>query len=310
METKETETGDMSALFSQWINQAAQTWQQMLQTGADPAANSTGPTEDDSSSDDDPHRMHRDTMFDNWQTLAKCMGQPEALSSLFSDMSKRPEVLSALVQTGWQAFHQLQQQGADPLDITNRFADTRHLFRPDEKDVNRWIDFYDKEFRKLIHMPQMGLTPLHQEKINCSLERFNEMQRETTRFILLLWGPVEEATRQMQEQILHWAAAGKMPSDSKALYKQWIKILENRYTQMFQSRSYLQTMQKAISANQQYQAARKDFLESVLQYFGVPTNRDIDDVYRELYRLKKRVKTLEKQVSDAAPKNRAAAAAG
>jgi polyhydroxyalkanoate synthesis regulator phasin len=43
-----------------------------------------------------------------------------------------------------------------------------------------------------------------------------------------------------------------------------------------------------------YMVARQELFRDTLQTFQMPTNKDMDDLYKELYRLKKRVKQLEK----------------
>jgi archaellum component FlaC len=42
--------------------------------------------------------------------------------------------------------------------------------------------------------------------------------------------------------------------------------------------------------------AKQEFLRDGLQQLPIPTNKDMDDLYKELYLLKKRIKALEKKV--------------
>ncbi|MDD5171069.1 MAG: hypothetical protein PHN75_19795, partial [Syntrophales bacterium] len=44
--------------------------------------------------------------------------------------------------------------------------------------------------------------------------------------------------------------------------------------------------------------AKNQFLQYMLQGLPVPTNKDMDEIYKEMYLLKKKVRTLEKQLDD------------
>jgi polyhydroxyalkanoate synthesis regulator phasin len=43
-----------------------------------------------------------------------------------------------------------------------------------------------------------------------------------------------------------------------------------------------------------FSVAKNQFLQDLLQSLPVPTHKEMDDLYKELYALKKKVKSLEK----------------
>jgi hypothetical protein len=76
----------------------------------------------------------------------------------------------------------------------------------------------------------------------------------------------------------------------------WIKTLEGHYMTLFRSTEYTQAMSKTINAMEDYTVARHEIVQDYLQMFPVPTNEDMDEVYKEIYELKKKVKALEKRL--------------
>jgi polyhydroxyalkanoate synthesis regulator phasin len=76
----------------------------------------------------------------------------------------------------------------------------------------------------------------------------------------------------------------------------WIKILEGHYMTLFQSQDYNQTMARTLEALNQFLAARRDVFEDALKLLPVSTYRDMDEVNREIYQLKRRIRTLEKKL--------------
>jgi polyhydroxyalkanoate synthesis regulator phasin len=52
-----------------------------------------------------------------------------------------------------------------------------------------------------------------------------------------------------------------------------------------------------LDAFEDYQATRDDLLQDVLKSLPVPTNRDMDALYKEIYELKKKIRTLEQKAA-------------
>jgi polyhydroxyalkanoate synthesis regulator phasin len=46
----------------------------------------------------------------------------------------------------------------------------------------------------------------------------------------------------------------------------------------------------------EFSTAKNDLLEDILTMFPISTQKDMDDLYKEIYLLKKRIKALEKKL--------------
>jgi polyhydroxyalkanoate synthesis regulator phasin len=55
-------------------------------------------------------------------------------------------------------------------------------------------------------------------------------------------------------------------------------------------------MAKTLDAMNQFLAARNEVLQDALKLLPVSTHRDMDDVNREIYLLKRRIRSLEKKL--------------
>jgi polyhydroxyalkanoate synthesis regulator phasin len=67
---------------------------------------------------------------------------------------------------------------------------------------------------------------------------------------------------------------------------------------LFQSNQYTETMAKTLDALNQFLAARNDVLEDAFKLLPICTYRDMDEINREIYQLKKRIRTLEKKLQN------------
>lgn len=89
-----------------------------------------------------------------------------------------------------------------------------------------------------------------------------------------------------------------IPNDSEQLeaYKRiWIDIFENDFTELFDSGKFGQNYGKLVSAELELTKHWENVLNVLLNSMRLPTRKEIDEVYKELHELRKRVKKLEKK---------------
>jgi hypothetical protein len=94
--------------------------------------------------------------------------------------------------------------------------------------------------------------------------------------------------------------ASSIPQDSEQLeaYKRiWIDIFENDFTQLFDSEKFGQNYSKLVSAELDLTRHWENILNVTLQSLRLPTRKEVDEVYKELHELRKRVSKLEKRGS-------------
>ncbi|MGB6012194.1 MAG: poly(R)-hydroxyalkanoic acid synthase subunit PhaE, partial [Desulfobacterales bacterium] len=129
-----------------------------------------------------------------------------------------------------------------------------------------------------------------------TVDKFNIFQSNLTEFLRLLSLPMEKTFQVMQEKLTELADESNLPEDSKAYYQMWIKILEGHYMTLFQSFEYTKILNKTLHSMSEFSEAKKEFLQDTLLYMlPVPTQKEMDELYKEIYLLKKRIKELEKR---------------
>lgn len=74
----------------------------------------------------------------------------------------------------------------------------------------------------------------------------------------------------------------------------WIDIFENDFTQLFDSQTFSENFGKLISSELELSKHWNNMLSTLLETANVPTKNDIDEIYKELHSLRKRVSKLEK----------------
>lgn len=287
-------------LLTAWIKSAADFWSSALQGW--PKAASSG--EGTSTGEKSRAQESFETVFQSWQTFSSVAGDPGAMEA-FSNLGRTmPDLLMKMIQGSWRSYYYLQQQ---LLEKSSRIGESTAAFNFDNLDeevFKAWTEIYENEFRQYFYIPQLGLTRFYQEKFNEALDKHNRFQSQYAEFMSLIFLPVEKSFKVMQQQLSDMAREGKLPDSSNDYYKLFIKILEGHYMSLFKSREYVESMGKTLTALEEFIAARNDIRQTVLKTMAVPNQNELDDLYKEIYQLKKKVKTLEKAQSAARQKSK------
>ena len=68
--------------------------------------------------------------------------------------------------------------------------------------------------------------------------------------------------------------------------------------ELFRSPEWHQSLNRLIDEAANFRISRNEILMDFLQFLPIPTNKDMDDVYKELYHLKKTVKEMAKKMKE------------
>jgi polyhydroxyalkanoate synthase subunit PhaE len=167
----------------------------------------------------------------------------------------------------------------------------------DQGVFKAWREIYEEEFSQYFQVPQLGLARYYQERLNHLLDQSNVLNTSLSEFLYLLYLPMEKSLKVFQDKIEDLYKEGNIPDKAKDYYNLWVKILEGHYMNLFKSPEYLASFREMLNQAENYVTAKNEVLQDILQTLPVPTNRDMDDIYKDLYLLKKRVKALEKELA-------------
>ena len=230
----------------------------------------------------------------NWQTMAGAMATPESMSALFKGSGAMPEVLLKLAQTSMGSVMEMQQT---MIQRAGRIGDSAKAYQFQDIDENIfrvWTDIYEKEFQQFFRIPQLGLMRTYQEKANLVADKYNLFQSTLSEFLSLLGLPFNRSMQVMQEKMGEMAENGELTDDTKVYYNMWVKVLEGHFMTLFQTPEYVETLTRTVNALTDFSAAKDAALEDMLSMLPVARKTEMDDIARELYELKKRLRKLEK----------------
>jgi len=294
MSEKREKKEDPQALLSEWMKTANDFWESMFRAWTD-ATHAFQPPKASRKGTAGRTQASMDTAMKTWQAVFSAMSKPEIMEPMFKGIGVMPEILMKMAQTSLAGFLQTQHKWFERAGRIGKSVEAYTFEDLDENAFRAWAEIYEKEFRQFLNIPQLGLTRFYQEKMNRALDKFNMFQAAMTEFLRLLYLPVTRSFGVMQEKLGEMVDAGKLPEDSKTYYQMWIKILEGHYMTLFQSPEYVNILGNTLVSMSDFTAAKNEVIEDMLNMFPIPKQKDMDELYREIYLLKKRIKALEKK---------------
>lgn len=234
------------------------------------------------------------SLFRTWGTVSSAMSEPAMASYMAGAMTSLPEIMTRFFQTGMSGFLKAQEQAAEKLGSLIGKTEAYRFDNLDQGSLKVWADFYEKEIRQYLKAPQLGLFRFYQEHLNQAMDKYTTMKAKLADFLHLLALPMEKSLKVLADTFEEQVKQGKVPPDPRENYRLWVKILEGHYMTLFKSDEYTRVLADTLAAFEDFVIARNRIFTDMMQALPIPTNRDLDDLYEEIYHLKKRLRELEK----------------
>ncbi len=302
MEQKEDRNGkneatDMANMMGEWIKNAMTFWENMPQMQPFGSAvfpfftkQQQGPAYQAQKS------MERGTKIA--QALFSMLGEPENLDALFNAADTVPEFVMRLSRQVGEAYFGAQKSFAERAASLGKHEKAYNFKDLDHETFEAFREIYEKEFQKFFHVPQIGLARFYQERVNKTIDKYNLFQSALGEFVYLFYVPMEKSASVLQEKIEEMVNKGEISDNYKDYYSLWVKILEGHYMKLLQSPEYTSVLSKTIDSLVEYRSARDEMMYDLLKNVPIPTNRDMDDLYKEFYQLKKKVRDLSRKLEE------------
>jgi len=292
MNQDQKERSGPETLLAAWMKAGAEFWGSMMKM-LPSTPEMLAPSEEAIKSR--PQEVLKSTMK-MWQSLFSTLSEQEGMDTLFKGIHTLPEIVLKMAKTGWDGYFDLQRLWFEKAGKIGKHTEAYKFEDLSQSVFKIWTEIYEKEFKQFITVPQLGLTRFYQERVREAVNKFNLFQAKIAEFFYLLYLPMENSLKVMQEKLEELTKEGKIPTSPQEYYQMWLKILEGHYMTLFKSPEYAQVLGNTLNAMEEFTLARQKFLQDLMQMFPAPTYKDIDDLSKEIYELKKRVKEMAEKV--------------
>ncbi|OPY09138.1 MAG: Poly(R)-hydroxyalkanoic acid synthase subunit (PHA_synth_III_E) [Syntrophaceae bacterium PtaB.Bin095] len=295
-DNQQGKTAGMS-FFNDWIKSGTDFWASMLK--AAPAA-PEAPAESHGKKGARSRPMESlESAVRMWQSLASVMGEPAMADAALKGLSALPDIFLRAAQASWDVCFQIQKSGIEKAGKIGQKVEAYRFESLDQESFQALREIYEKEIRQYFYIPQLGLTRFYQERVGIFLDRLNLLEATLGEFMAMLNLPFEQTNKVMQQEMERLTREGKVPKEAKSLYNLWVKVLEGHFMTLFKSPEYNQTLADLFIKATDFIVAKNEVFQDILQILPVPTYKEVDELYRDLHALKKRVRELEGQLNPA-----------
>ena len=146
----------------------------------------------------------------------------------------------------------------------------------------------------LTSMGPMRAFASNSKKISTELIQINESLMEFNKFVTEYYKQLSETWSEAQKKVN--LKAPDVPHDTEQMesFKRiWIDIFDNDYTELFDSEKFGENYGKLVSKELELTKHWNNISNVILQSANLPSKEEIDEVYKEIHALKKRVTKLE-----------------
>lgn len=296
MHNQEKETPFANPFSDNWMDAAAKFWETSFKLQTDAMENMSGMM---NLFNTDSSRSKADTFFKMGNSINKFVFSFFSNPANLSGFSSASEVIPVL------AMNMANNLTASFAEIQSMLAEKSSKLGVGFKEIKMdefntgiykiWKELYESDFQKFYHIPQLGLTRNYQEQMNDAADKGTRFFMAFSEFMGLLSAPLEKAGSSVMETYQKMVDENQISDEPKQVYKIWIKTLEGYYMQLLQSSEYNRAMNDLINCQAEYKKAMGQILTACYKQLQIPTNQELDELYREIYLLKKKLRSVEKE---------------
>ncbi|MEC4848531.1 MAG: poly(R)-hydroxyalkanoic acid synthase subunit PhaE [Nitrosarchaeum sp.] len=184
-----------------------------------------------------------------------------------------------------------------------------------QKDVTDYYKHLSLFWTDILHLmsskPQAltSLGPMrafasNSKKISTELIQINENLMEFNKYVTEYYKQLAETWNEAQKKVN--LKAPDVPHDIEQIesFKRiWIDIFDNDFTELFDSEKFGVNYGKLVSKELELTKNWHNISNVILQAANLPSKEEIDEVYKEIHALKKRVTKLEIELKKKKPGN-------
>ncbi|MEO9277858.1 MAG: poly(R)-hydroxyalkanoic acid synthase subunit PhaE [Nitrososphaera sp.] len=133
------------------------------------------------------------------------------------------------------------------------------------------------------------------KKISVQTIEMNEELAEFNSRLSAYYKQLSDTWSQAQEE--YNKKVPEIPNDTENIESSkriWIDIFENYFTRLFDSPEFADNFGKLVTSELELMGHWNNITSILLESANMPTKKEMDEVYKELYSLRKRIAKLEK----------------
>jgi class III poly(R)-hydroxyalkanoic acid synthase PhaE subunit len=239
---------------------------------------------------------------ENWQeVLVKYTQQmQEQLTSFSTSYLKTSTSTAELWQLYAQEMQQFSKLWLDPLGLsmnTMGKAVTGNSSALIELNNFYWNLLYEESFGSLMQTPLLGPTRQFNSKLLNGFEAWKDLYKSSIDYQLVLADVQVKSFEALMKELVIRAEKGQQIKDWKEFQTLWSQIADDVFEAAFCNEDNLKIRGKFLNSLNVYRIKQQEIMELSLNLMNLPTRKEVDEIHKTIYELRKEVKQLKKQLA-------------
>lgn len=292
---------EMGRLVESWMAMAQNFWQDMA-ANREENLKSSGLNFDFAANgdqaDENKYKTYKtwEASVNNSISFLKLMTAPENQDTLYRSILTYTEALTRATGDSLENFTEFQSQVVKSFAKVGEHTKAYNLDDFDHSTFESFRELYRSELQKYLKIPKVGLPREFHERLSELADKSNIFSSYLLELIYQFTTPFEKTNRAMQAKIKGMLEGGEVVEDSRQVYNEWIKVLEGHFMELLKSREYTDVLNNTITSLAAYKGVKNEVTDVFLKEMQIPTGREMDEVYKDIYQMKRRIRELTRQV--------------
>ncbi|MEO5355937.1 MAG: hypothetical protein H7844_01400 [Nitrospirae bacterium YQR-1] len=220
-------------------------------------------------------------------------GGPESATEFFGQASGLIETWGAAAQNFVHPWMDSMQKNFNIVLDASSAADPN-------ASMNLFHNFYsafEKTFGKVFKTPQVGKDREKLELLMRTMDLYSVYIAKNAEFQHKMYVAGEGAMRKVIESLAQKIKAGEEIKGYNDFYKIWADINEAEYFELFNTEEFSTVQGSLLESALEFRKQYHKLIELNLADLPIPVRSEMDDVYKTIYDLKKRLRALERNAN-------------
>lgn len=164
--------------------------------------------------------------------------------------------------------------------------------------LKEWKDAYNKTFGILVKSPVVGSSRELLEQNNRAVDSMVDMLISVSEFITKALSVGYKNSQEVFEEYFDSVDKGEDPKTFNEFYKMWSKHVENAIEKYFYTDEFSKLIAKAADSYMIFKIEYDKLIEKSLSDSPIVTKSEVDNVYKNVYELRREVRSLKKELEE------------
>ncbi len=158
---------------------------------------------------------------------------------------------------------------------------------------------YEDSFGRLLRLPTMGFFRETMERMNRSIDSFLEFVVVLNQYHSMFYQTGMRASEKVYARLGEFGDEDwTSPDGFRKFYRLWWTINEDAYHELFMSPEFTNMLRQVLDRGLLFRKWMDAFTDKMLEITNIPTKKDMDEIYKALYELKKEVRWQRRAIKD------------